>query len=155
MPMIWGKTKYYQFCLQVSIFPCIICWKDFFLFGILVKNHLTVYVRFFFSGLSSFLHLYACLMCCFNCCSKPQIRKYDFFNFDLFKVALNFQDPFKDSPYEFKIDFSISKTKTNHWDFDGHCPKSVNLYLTIGNINNLISSLPNHEHKGYFYKFLL
>lgn len=94
-------------------------------------------------------------MCSFNCYSKPQIRKYDFFNFDLLKVVMNFQDPFKSPPYEFKIDFSISKTKAKHWDFDRHCPKSVNLYLTMGNISNLISSLPNHEHKGYFHQCLI
>lgn len=160
MSMIWGKTKYYQFCLQVSIFPCIICWKDccwvFLGGGILVKNHLTKYVKFLFfqDSLASYISM---PVLCAVLIAIVSLKSGSMISFTLIfsKLFWIFRILSSPPPYEFKIDFSISKTKAKHWDFDRHCPKSVNLYLTMGNISNLISSLPNHEHKGYFHQCLI
>lgn len=105
----WLEVRSNTIALPTGIhFPLHHLWKGLMLLlflGILTQHHLTTYVRVSsLSSPASCIDLFACLSLCFNYWSKPQIRKYDFFNFDLSKVCFEFSRSF-DAPYEFKNRF--------------------------------------------------
>ena len=55
--MILGKDSASFFCVWISSFTSTICWKDYLSslngLGTLVKSHLTIYDRIYFSALYS------------------------------------------------------------------------------------------------------
>ena len=135
--MILGEDSTSFFGMWISSFPSSICSKDYSFFplndlGILIKNHLAMYVRVYFQALYSFglSVLSSCqqhnVSITVALVSKFEIRQYESPSYSLlFKIFQATQGPLI-FHVNFRIGFSLFAQ--NHWDFNNHCIESVDCF---------------------------
>ena len=92
--MVWGKSPTLFFCMWISTFPSIICWKDYSLsifnyLGTLVKNQLSKNMRAYFWILSS-IPLVFMSMPVLQCLDHCNFLCTEFWNWDLWVLQLCF-----------------------------------------------------------------